>query len=233
MWFAVMLLVFDLGYMAWRMIRKNKPERQAGADRRVGLSFRTAALFALALAAVTYLLRIAVPYGIAILEFPSLGYLPQYVSFFIIGVIAFRNGWFRSIPGSLGQIGFVLAVLASVTLFPAAIIGPAASFIGRGTLQSAFFALWDSIFAVGISLALITFCRRFLNKGKKFGRFLAAHSFTVYIIHVPVISFVILAMAGMQIQQPLKSCIAAVIGIPLCFGVAYLVRLIPYVKRVV
>lgn len=232
LWFAVMLLVFDLGYLAWRTLTKNSPERPVGAEHGK-LSFRAVTFFTLALAAITYLLRIVVPYGIFILEFPSLGYLPQYLSFFIIGIVAFRNDLLRSVSGSLGQIGFILAVLASVIFLPAALIGPPAAFIGHGSLQSAFFALWDSIFAVGMSLALITFCRRFLNKGKKFGRFLSDHSFTVYIIHVPIISFVILAMSGLQTQQPLKSLLAAAIGLPLCFGAAYLVRLIPFVKKVI
>jgi len=40
-------------------------------------------------------------------------------------------------------------------------------------------------------------------------------------------------MSGLDIQQPLKSVIAAAIGLPLCFGAAYLVRLIPYVKKVI
>lgn len=230
MWFAVMLLVFDLGYLAWRTIVKNIPEHPAPANR-PKLSFHTVALFTLALAATSYLLRIAVPYGLPILGFPSLGYLPQYLSFFLIGILAFRRDWLRSIPGSLGQIGFVLSVLATIILLPVALIGLNSAFIGYGSWQSAVFALWDSIFAIGISLALITFFRRFLKGGKKLGRFLSQHSFTVYVIHVPVIALLILALSNLQMQLLLKFCLAAIVGLPLCFGVAYLIRLIPYAKK--
>jgi surface polysaccharide O-acyltransferase-like enzyme len=232
MWFAVMLLVFDLGYLAWRTIMKNRPEPPADTNR-PKLSFPAVTLFMLALAAASYLLRIAVPYGIPILGFPSPGYLPQYLSFFLIGIFAFRRDWLRSIPGSLGQLGFVLSMLATVILFPAALIGSGISWIGHGSWQSAVFALWDSIFAVGISLALITFFRRFINGGKKFGRFLSQHSFTVYIIHVPVIAFLALALSGLQALPQLKVCLAAAMGLPLCFGVAWLVRLIPYAKKII
>ena len=170
MWFVVMLLVFDLGYLAWRTIVKNRPERQAD-DAPKTLAFLKVALFVPALAAACYLLRIVIPYGLPVLEFPSLGYLAQYLSFFLIGMLAYRQDWLRSIPGSLGQFGFVLAVLATVILFPTAVfIGSGSKWIGYGSWQSAVFALWDSIFAVGISLALITFFRRFLGGGKKIGR---------------------------------------------------------------
>ncbi|MFL0196221.1 acyltransferase family protein [Clostridium sp. WILCCON 0269] len=233
MWFAVMLLVFDLGYLAWRTIVNNSPERPAD-DAPKKLTFPKVALFTLALAAASYLLRSVIPYGIPVLEFPSLGYLAQYLSFFLIGMLVFRQGWLRSVTGSLGKLGFVLAVLATVILFPTAIfIGSGSKWIGYGSWQSAVFALWDSIFAVGISLALITFFRRFLDGGKKFGRFLSRHSFAVYVIHVPVIVFLMLAMRSIHINQLLKFGLVAVIGVPLCFGAAYLIRLIPYAKEII
>jgi surface polysaccharide O-acyltransferase-like enzyme len=107
-----------------------------------------------------------------------------------------------------------------------------ASWIGHGAWQSAVFALWDSIFAVGMSLALIAFFRRFLNSGKKFGRFLSQHSFTVYVIHASVIVFVAKALSGIQALPQLLVCLAAIVALPLCFGVAWLIRKIPYVKKV-
>lgn len=232
MWFAVMLLVFDLGYAAWRMIVKNRRWRPT-LENHQRLTLRAVVLFTLALTAASYLLRIVIPYGMSILGFPSLDYMTQYLSFFLIGMVAFKRGWLRWIPGSLGQLGFVFAVLATLILFPMALIGFGSAWIGHGSWQSAVFALWDSIFAVGMSLAFITFFRRFVSGGKKFGRFLSQHSFTVYIIHAPIIVFLMLALSGLQMQPQLKFCLVAVIGLPLCFGVAYLVRLIPYAKKII
>ncbi|MDP4147153.1 MAG: acyltransferase family protein [Bacillota bacterium] len=232
MWFAVMLLLFDLGYMVWRRIVKNRQWRLVPENHQ-RLTLPTVALFMLALVVASYLLRIVIPYGTSILGFPSLDYLTQYLSFFLIGMLAFKRGWLRSIPGSLGQLGFVWAILASIILFPVALMGSGSAWIGHGSWQSAVFALWDSIFAVGMSLALITFFRRFVSGGKKFGRFLSQHSFAVYIIHVPIIVFLKLAMGNIHINQLMKFGLVAVIGVPLCFGVAYLVRLIPYAKEII
>ncbi|MGC7871042.1 acyltransferase family protein [Desulfosporosinus sp. SYSU MS00001] len=232
MWFAVMLLVFDLGYLAWRTVVKNRPERPVPENLTM-LTFPRVALFTLALAAVSYLFRVAVPYGIPVLEFPSLGYLPQYLSFFLIGMLALRQDWLRTVSGSLGKIGFVLAVLASVILFPAAVfIGKGSPWIGHGTWQSAVFALWDSVFAVGMSLALVTFFRHYFNGGKKIGRFLSHHSFTVYVIHAPILVFLALALRGLQIQLLLKFCLTALVYLPLSFVIAWIIRKIPYVNRI-
>lgn len=233
MWFAVMLLVFDLGYLAWRTVMKNRTEHPVPENALTMLTFPKVALFTLALAAVSYLFRIAVPYGIPVLEFPSLGYLPQYLSFFLIGMLALRRGWLRTISGSLGKIGFVLAVLATVILFPVAVfIGKGSPWIGHGTWQSAVFALWDSVFAVGMSLALVTFFRSYVNGGKRFGRFLSQHSFTVYVIHAPILVFLALALRGLQMQLLLKFCLAAIVYLPLSFGIAWIIRKIPYVKKI-
>ena len=80
-------------------------------------------IFILALALVTYLLRIVIPMGKEVLDFPTLSYLPQYLSFFIVGIVAYRRNWFRTTPGSMGVVGFVTALVATVLLFPLALSG--------------------------------------------------------------------------------------------------------------
>ena len=81
------------------------------------------------------------PIDKAILGFPTLAYLPQYLSFFCIGILASRGNWFRTIPGSMGKWGFVTAVIVTFTLFIAALVDPPA-LLGNGTWQSAAYALW-------------------------------------------------------------------------------------------
>ena len=230
MWFAVMLLVFDVGYLIWRQ-KTRREQKDPPGDTLSKLPFLAILLFMLALAAVTWLLRIVVPYGIARFGFPSLGYLPQYLSFFIIGIIAAQRGWLRLVSGSLGWVGLSLAVVATIIFLPTALSSSGGAFIGFGSWQSATFALWDSIFSVGVSLALIVLFRRFFNKGSKFGRFLSEHSFAVYIIHVPVVAYVALAVSPLQTLPQLKCLIAAAIGLPLCFGVSWLIRRIRFVRN--
>ena len=195
----------------------------------------------MALALASYLIRIIVPLGKSVLNFPTLAYLPQYLSFFVIGTIASRHNWFRTLPGTKGIVGFVAALVATLTLFPIAYISLLMALedgaqqlppFGYGTWPSAVYALWDSIFAVGMVLAVIPLFRRFFNGQGKFGRFLSRQSYAVYIIHIPIIVFLAVALRGIELGTFLKFGMMAVIVVPTCFVVAYVIRKIPGVSRI-
>jgi membrane-bound acyltransferase YfiQ involved in biofilm formation len=132
----------------------------------------------------------------------------------------------------MGVVGFVTAVVAFLLLFPLAFFSEPPLFLGNGTWQSAVYALWDSIFAVGMCVGAITLFRRFFNEESRFGRFLSQHSYTVYIIHSPVIVFIAFGLSGIDLGKFLKFCMAAVIVVPTCFAVAYIIRKIPGVSRI-
>jgi len=239
-WFVALLLIFSFGYLAWRWLTRNRASSSTSTSSTP--TYLGIGIFILALAIVTYLVRIIIPIGKEVLDFPTLGYLPQYLSFFIVGAVAYRRKWFRTTPGSMGAVGFVTALVASVLLFPLATSGRMFSlaftdpadfiFVGNGVWQSAAYALWDSIFAVGMVLAAITFFRRFFNKESGFGRFLSQQSYAVYIIHVPIVVFIGIALKGIQVAPLLKFGLAALIAVPTCFVVAYVLRKIPGVSRV-
>jgi fucose 4-O-acetylase-like acetyltransferase len=231
LWFAEMLLFFGLGYVIWRQARRARGNSAGRAFSPP--SYLAVGLFILVLAALSFLMRTMVPIGmsIPILGFPTLAYLPQYLSFFILGIICFRRNWFQTIPGSMGTVGFVVALAATIVLVPLA-LSAGEAFLGHGTVQSAAYALWDSTFSVGICLALLTFFRRFFNRQTHFGNSLSQQAFTVYIIHIPVIVLLALALRGVHLEALLKFALAALIGVPLCFALAFLVRKIPFVSRI-
>jgi surface polysaccharide O-acyltransferase-like enzyme len=231
LWFVEMLLIFDFGYVVWRWATRN---HTWDAEREVRPpNYLEIGIFALALALVSYLFRIVIPMGMSvpILGFPTPAYIPQYLSFFILGTLAFRRDWFRTIPNSMGKVGFGVALIATIILLPLALSG-GAHFLGKGYWQSAAYALWDSTFAVGMCLALITFFRHFLNRTGKFSRFLSRNTYTVYLIHAPLIVFLAIALRLFHPEQLIKFGVAALIGLPLCFLVANLVRKIPLVSRI-
>ena len=239
LWFVAMLLVFSFGYAAWRGLRG---DRTASTDDESSVpGYLTIVVFILALAAGSYLVRMVIPLGKSVSEFPTLAYLPQYLSFFVLGAVASRHDWFRTLPSSMGSVGFVAALVASVLLFPLAISGQMFSLeltpafdnaMGNGHWQSAVYTLWDSIFAVGICLGLIPLFRRFANRRGELGRYLSQHSYTVYIIHIPIIVFLAYALRGVQLTTLLKSGVLAIVVVPACWAVAYLVRKIPYASRI-
>ena len=239
LWFVAMLLVFSLGYAEWRRLTKN---RTSSSMVNPSLpSYLGIGILILGLAGASYLVRTRVPIGKEVLEFPTLAYLPQYLSFFVLGGIASRHDWFRTLPSSMGAAGLVAAATAGVFLFPLAFSGrlfslevtPAlTNLLGNGQWQSAVYALWDSIFAVGLCLGLITLFRRFFNGESRYGTFLSQHSYTVYMIHIPIIVFLAFALRGIDLANLPKFGLAAVIVVPTCFAVAYIVRRIPRVSSI-
>jgi membrane-bound acyltransferase YfiQ involved in biofilm formation len=238
LWFVALLLIFAAGYAAWRVLKKSQPTPSVSTSSRPG--YLGIGLFILALALASYLLRIVIPIGQSVnlfvswLSFPSLAYLPQYLSFFVIGVLAARRDWLQTLPGSQGVVGFVAAVVAFVLLFPLAFFaGLEGQFLGGGQWQSAVYALWDSITAVGLSLGALVFFRRIFNGSGRVGEFLSHHSYAVYIIHSPVIVALAVALRDNGLDNMLKFGLVAGVAVVLCFAIAAIIRRIPGVTRVV
>ena len=242
LWFVEMLLIFDFGYTLWRIVTKGRKTRPPANSKSPG--YLAIGIFILALAASSYLLRIAVPMGttVPVLQFPTLSYLPQYLSFFIFGIVANRRDWFRTIPASMGYAGFAMALAAAVVLFPLGLSGHmfslklsvvSGNFRGSGWWHSAVYALWDSIFSVGMCLGLITVFRRYLDRQGKLSRLMSQQSFAVFILHITIVVWAAVLMRGINLGNLLKFCLAAIIMVPLCFAVAWLVRKIPGVSKLV
>jgi peptidoglycan/LPS O-acetylase OafA/YrhL len=95
------------------------------------------------------------------------------------------------------------------------------------------YTLWDSIFAVGISLGLLTFFRRYANQPNWFGTFLAQQSYAVYLIHIPLIVFIAYGIRSIMVGSLLKFGLAALVIVPVCFVIAAALRKIPGVSRII
>ncbi len=236
LWFVAMLLIFSFGYAIWRLVAGNQPARQSAMP-----GYLAVGIFILVLALASTLMRMVIPLGESWHQFPTLAYLPQYLSFFVLGAIASRKGWLKSLSGTMGFVGFVVAAVTAVFLFSLAFSGQMFSLeltealdnaMGNGHWQSAIYALWDSAFAVGLTLGLITLFRRFVNSRNGFGRFLSQHSYTVYIIHIPIVVFVAHALRNIELESLQKFGLASIIIVPICFIAAYLVRKIPFASKI-
>jgi len=238
-WFVVMLLIFSGGYATWRWLTRRRST--SWITKLAKLSYLGIAIFTISLVAITYVTRMLIPLGKSILDFPTLAYLPQYLSFFVLGTIAFRLNWFKTLSGLMGVVGFAIATAAIIFLFPLAFSGSVFSLrlapelnnaMGNGHWQSAVYAAWDSLFSVGMCLGLVALFRRFFASQGRFGRFAAQHSYTVYLIHVPVVIYLGYALRELELMTLLKFAIVAAVIVPICFAVAYALRKIPGLSRI-
>ena len=102
LWFAAMLLIFSIGYAAWRSLMRKQTSWPVNESTR--LRYLPILVFIPALATASYLFRMAVPMGKEILGFPTLSYLAQYLSFYVLGAVAYRRGWFGHLSQSMGVV---------------------------------------------------------------------------------------------------------------------------------
>jgi glucan biosynthesis protein C len=244
LWFIAMLLVFSLGYTTYRSL-----PRASGAPRPTDGSFPGSVVigaFVVGLAAASYVLRMVIPLGedvdvvLPALAFPTIAYLPQYLAMFIVGILASRRGWLEALPSSAGVAGLVVVLAALVLLFPLALTDqpfvveflPEASFQGGGSWPSAAYALWDSITVVGMSLAAITLFRARFNRASALGRLLAENGYAVYVIHATLLVYIAYALRDLALPALAMFLIVSLIAVPACFAVAWLIRRIPLVAKV-
>ncbi len=239
LWFVAMLLILCFGYTLWRWLTKSRSA--SPADRSTSPSYFGIGFFVLVLAGMSFLIRMVVPIGEEVRGFPTLAYLPQYMSFFVLGAVAYRSDWFRGISNTMGAVGFTAAGIAGVVLFPYLYSGQWFSLevsesleiaMGHGNWQSALYAFFDSLFAVGMSLGLIAFFRKFQNNESGLGRFLTQQSYAVFIFHIPIIVFLAYALRGVELASLLKFAVVSLIVIPVCYIFAFIVRKIPSVSNI-
>ena len=237
LWFVEMLLIFEIGYAFWRVARHDA--KALGEKERPFPSYRSISFFILLLALSAYLLRTIIPITAEVLGFPSIFDLPQYISFFIVGLVAARGDWLRKMPSSMANRFFIVALIGSATLLPLAVIGTDVtslgwgSLLGYGSLSSGIYSLWDSAFAVGMSMFAISFFRSHFNTPGKPWKFFSQNSYTAFVVQPLVIVVVAsVLLSSVNLDSLLKFGLAAVIILPLAWGTAYVVRKIPFADRV-
>jgi peptidoglycan/LPS O-acetylase OafA/YrhL len=236
LWFVAMLLIFSFGYVGYKTLANGSGVRPAAMP-----GYGAIAGFTVVLAAASYGWRMIVPLGESVWQFPTLAYLPQYLSFFALGALAYRRDWLATLTAAKGAVGALFAAAAAVLLFPLAFSGEMFSVevtealesaMGDGNWQSAAYTAWDSVFAVGLVLALIVGFRAVANRRSAFGSFLAKHSYAVYVIHIPVVVYGAYLMRSIEMTAIAKTVVVSAVVVPACFVIAFLIRKLPGVTRV-
>jgi len=85
---------------------------------------------------------------------------------------------------------------------------------------------------IAVTTFLLYFFRERLNGTSPLLRAMAASVFTVYIIHQTLLFALHVLFMPVGIPTTLKVLVVSLIAVPLCFGLALLIRRIPYAKQV-
>ncbi len=232
MWFVETLLIFTLLYL---LVRKLKW--------RILINFPGTKIIVLA-AFLTglsqYLIRIWLPVGWSLphtnLQFP---FFMQYIFMLVFGVIAYHNNWLEAISFKSAKGWFIFSQLMILVVLPVMLyLGGKESgmeaFVGRGTWQSFSWAIWEQLVGFAMILGLLGLAKEYWNKQGYLARQLSSSAYGVYIIHPPVILGISAWFVGwQQINQLFKFMALTPLALLLCFLLAWLIKQIPGVNRVV
>lgn len=232
-WFLEVLLLFALVYALVRHLAPRTPDEPAPR----GTSLRWAQIlgFVAALAGAYYLwgLVIGTRSYIPIIGLPSPGYLPQYAALFVIGILAFRRGWLRTLPRRAGLLGTALVIGSFIPMVLGGYLtlDLANPLPGAHPAQLAA-ALWDAMFAVGIILILLRVFQRFADRSSAAAQFLSRNAFAVYLLHAPVIVGIVAVLHPLEATPVVMFLLTFALAAVLSWVLAALVRRVPAVRAV-
>ena len=236
LWFVETVLIFSLIYMVWRKVASQVPVPESPVDGKI--THRQLLTLAVILCAVSFLVRTWWPIGWGFepmnLQLP---FFPQYIAAFFLGTAAVRRGWFSGIGDDLGRvwlrIGLILiVVLAGMFLAMGAMKMEPDQFRGGWTWQSAFYSFWEQFSGVALSVGLLVWFRRKLNRQNPLAKAASDGSYAAYVIHAPVIILVAVLLRNLPVYPLLKFVLLMSICVPLTFALAHGIRKLPLARNI-
>lgn len=237
LWFVETLLFFSLAYLLWRLVMplKTVTERMDGRCPRD----REIAVLILLLTIASFVVRVWFPLGWSLEPFNvQLCFFPQYIALFVLGIHAYQHGWLTTIPAKTGRRWLVVAAAMILVGFPllfvlgGAMRGNLAPFKGGLYWQSLALALWEHATGIALMITLLVLFRERFNRQNRLTAEASASSYTVYVIHAPVIILGALAVRHVTTYPLLKFVLVSLVLVPLCFLLAAGMRRLPGARRV-
>jgi len=236
LWFVEALLIFSLCYALWwrRSGGSQGSVRSAGE----APSDRILVFFALGIGLVTFAVRIAYPVGRILwpLAF-NLAHFPQYIAWFITGVVAYHQGWLDSLTDARarawGRLAALLIVIAPL-LFAVggALEGNTAPFLGGVHWQALVYALPEQLLCLGMIISLLVGFRNRYPRQGWLATEMSSSAYAVYVIYAPVLVLISLALRDLTLFPLLKFALVSLLTAPACFSIAACVRRLPVARRI-
>jgi glucan biosynthesis protein C len=224
-WFLEVLLVLTLGYVLVRLVGRDR--LRAPAE----LRFRHVVGFVAVLAVLSAGWQLITPPGTYwTIGLPSPSFLPQYLLFFVAGLVGARNRWPERLPRK-AAIPAALAVVVGVVLYAPTVGGPVdADHLGADAASG----LGQALFAVGVAVLVVLLSRAVLDRpAGRVTRFLADQSMIVYLVHPAVLVAVAVALTPLAAPPLVKAALLLVLGAPLSWGTGWLLRRVRPVAAIV
>lgn len=233
-WFIAALLLFTLVYVAIRKVFDFSIKTSLAVPNSRNILF-----FAVGLGIISFLIRIIFPVGWVLQPVGfQLGHFPQYISLFLIGILAAKNNWLEQLSDKTSRKLKISAYLC-ILFFPVfyfivfQLNTPSSWLSGGFHWQALLYAIWEQWIGISIVTVLLIKGKRKWNFSSKLLNQLVRSSFAVYIFHPVVIVANTLALRNWNVDPAIKLLIAAPFTVVMSFLLGIIILMIPGAKKII
>ena len=234
MWFVAALLLFTLLYALWRLFLSKK-QRLHTLPSTIQIL-----IFSIIIGLITYGVRIIYPVGRVIepLGF-QLGHFPQYISLFILGLIASQSKWLVNTDFKMGRKMLIISLCLIFIGFPLFFViqkllnFPLEYFTIGGHWQSLWYAIWEQLLGFSLITSLLCIGKSRWNKPSAFLGNLPRTTYAVYIFHPLVLIALSISVHSWSVEPGLKFLIVGTLSVIGTFLLGTLLVKIPGVNRII
>lgn len=239
LWFVGVLLIFSLGYAAWRHWGRPTGGRHAGTLRLARpVTLRTLVLLAAVVAPSSFLVRLVYPYGSeAGFSDLNLWEWPACLAVFGTGVVAARQGWLESVPADVARRSRTVTLVAvagmTALLAVAGATDSAEDAFGGLHWLGVVFVVIEAMLTVFGSVWLLSVAQHRLRRHHRFGPALSRSAYAAFMLQTVFLLALAMALRPIDVPAEVKALLVAVGGIVTSFGAAWLlITKVPGVSRV-
>lgn len=225
-WFVAILLLFNLLALALRKLLLG------WAARMPTLRASDYLLVGLVVGMVSFVTRLVFPDGYSVFNV-QLSYMPQYLFYFVIGVVMGAGRVVQLAASQKIAPWLVPSILLMTGLMTAlAILLDTTPFVGGINPYSIYYSMSQGFMSVALSIVALVACYRFANESAWLLGFPARAAYGAFFIHAPVLVGLTLLLQPLSLMPMFKFVLLGLLGVPLSFALGYLLARLPLLKRV-
>jgi glucans biosynthesis protein C len=208
LWFVASLLAYTFIFLAVK--------KQILKSREIQWQAWYPLVFILLLSVVNYLVRLKYPidHWETWLIPIEVAHLPQYLSLFLLGVVANKNNWLEQITVRQGLIYFFIGI----GLFSCRNL--IESYLPNNMTE----ALIETFLCVGIMMGSLVIFRKLANVTNPVLNYFSNCSFGIYLFHLLLVIAYQILLKDIQIPTFIKFILVSILGIISAAGITYVLR---------
>jgi len=225
-WFVAVLLLFNLLVVAlWKPLARLA---QVMPDLRYGDYL----LVGIVIGMVSFVTRLLFPDGYTVLNV-QLSYMPQYVFYFLAGAVM-GTGRVVQLAASQKVAPWLIPSLLLIAglMTAVGILLDTHPFVGGVNPYSIYYSMSQGFMSVALSIVALVLCYRHANRQSWWRGVPSRAAYGAFFIHAPVLVGLTLLIQSISLMPMLKFVLLGCLGVPLSFGLGYLLTRLPLLKKV-